>query len=73
MGAPWLATCPLSLANKTANCGCGRTVPTWNYAAVHACGVPRILSDPEEALALIEVSIRTFEPAYLDQWKGPCA
>ncbi|MBI1193154.1 MAG: FMN-binding negative transcriptional regulator [Bacteroidetes bacterium] len=45
-------------------------VPTWNYVAVHAYGVPRILRDPAEALTLIEASIQTFEPAYLEQWKG---
>jgi len=45
-------------------------VPTWNYVAVHAYGKPRVLSDPAEALAILEASIEAFEPGYLDQWKG---
>ena len=29
-------------------------VPTWNYVAVHAYGVPKILSDPVEALKVLQ-------------------
>lgn len=29
-------------------------VPTWNYVAVHAYGVPKILSDPDETLRVLQ-------------------
>lgn len=43
-------------------------VPTWNYVAVHAYGRGTLIHDTAEAYALLEATIRTFEPAYQQQW-----
>ena len=48
------------------------SVPTWNYVAVHAYGVPRVLAadaadGPER---LLEAMMETYEPAYRRQWDG---
>ncbi|MBL8227012.1 MAG: FMN-binding negative transcriptional regulator [Bryobacterales bacterium] len=44
-----------------------RNVPTWNYVAVHAYGKPRVISDPGQAMALLERMIA----AYDRQWRLP--
>ncbi|MEJ2007503.1 MAG: FMN-binding negative transcriptional regulator [Acidobacteriota bacterium] len=46
-----------------------QSVPTWNYAAVHAYGPARIFSDPERVTEVLLDTIAAFEPAYLDQWR----
>jgi transcriptional regulator len=38
-------------------------VPTWNYEAVHAYGVPRVIEDPRRTIELLERTIRRYEPA----------
>jgi transcriptional regulator len=43
------------------------SVPTWNYVAVHAYGMPRILPSLEQALAVVERTVAQFENT-LDQW-----
>jgi transcriptional regulator len=48
------------------------SVPTWNYVAVHAHGIPRVLAadaadGPER---LLEAMMETYEPAYRRQWDG---
>lgn len=44
-------------------------VPTWNYVAVHAYGVPRILSG--EALEdLVRVTVEKYESALPNPWKA---
>ena len=48
------------------------SVPTWNYVAVHAYGVPRVLAadaadGPER---LLEAMMESYEPAYRRQWDG---
>lgn len=43
------------------------SVPTWNYVAVHAYGVPRILESLEQRLAMVERMVLEFE-GNLDQW-----
>lgn len=44
------------------------SVPTWNYIAVHAYGVPRILHSNEEKISLLEESFSEFESSYKLQW-----
>jgi transcriptional regulator len=44
------------------------SVPTWNYIAVHAYGVPRILHSDEEKISLLEESFSEFESSYKLQW-----
>ena len=48
------------------------SVPTWNYVAVHAYGVPRVLAanPADEIERLLEAMMETYEPAYRRQWDG---
>jgi transcriptional regulator len=44
-------------------------VPTWNYAAVHAYGIPRLLSDEELAIQL-RAMIQKHESGFPSPWPG---
>jgi transcriptional regulator len=44
------------------------SVPTWNYAAVHVYGQPRLFSDEEALKATLHRMITTFESSYMAQW-----
>jgi len=44
------------------------SVPTWNYATVHAYGIPRIMEDPTELYAFLKVLIQTHEAQFADPW-----
>ena len=44
-------------------------VPTWNYVAVHAYGVPRVIEDPERVRALLDRLVRTFEEGRPEPWR----
>ncbi len=49
------------------------SVPTWNYIAVHAYGIPRILTLPDSREAVNEMlhaMIDTYDPFYKNQWNG---
>ena len=49
------------------------SVPTWNYIAVHAYGTPviyRYADAPEKVQTMLEVMMRTYDPAYLSQWES---
>ncbi|USG61666.1 FMN-binding negative transcriptional regulator [Sneathiella marina] len=43
-------------------------VPTWNYVAVHAYGVPKILSDPEETLKVLQLLTAENEQGMAAPW-----
>ncbi|HUT49525.1 MAG TPA: FMN-binding negative transcriptional regulator [Alphaproteobacteria bacterium] len=43
-------------------------VPTWNYAAIHAYGVPRIIDDPAHLRAQQEALVARFEAGRADPW-----
>ena len=45
-------------------------VPTWNYATVHAYGVPRIIDDPAEVVALLGETVAEYESAFENPWSG---
>lgn len=45
-------------------------VPTWNYAAVHAYGVPAIISDHDRVVALLEETVTFYEAALAQPWSG---
>ncbi len=49
--------------------GSPESVPTWNYAAVHAYGRARIFEEPEPLTEVLLQTIAVFEQAYLDQWR----
>ena len=46
------------------------SVPTWNYAAVHAYGQARIFHEAEPLTEVLLETIAQFEQAYLEQWRG---
>ncbi|WP_423146099.1 FMN-binding negative transcriptional regulator [Rubrolithibacter danxiaensis] len=43
-------------------------VPTWNYIAVHAYGKARLITEPQQMLAVLEHTITTYEAGYKQQW-----
>jgi transcriptional regulator len=43
-------------------------VPTWNYAAAHAYGVPKIIEDEARVVALLHGSVNTFEAGFERPW-----
>ena len=49
--------------------GSRESVPTWNYAAVHASGRARICEEPEPLTEVLLETIAFFERAYLEQWR----
>ena len=44
------------------------SVPTWNYAAIHAYAIPRIVHDEETLYALLKDSVNTFEASFEQPW-----
>ncbi len=44
------------------------SVPTWNYVAVHAYGIPHIVSDEEMLYTLLKDSVDTFEASFATPW-----
>ncbi|MEO8971795.1 MAG: FMN-binding negative transcriptional regulator [Ktedonobacteraceae bacterium] len=44
------------------------SVPTWNYAAIHAYGIPGIVSDEEALYTLLKDSVNTFEAGSEQPW-----
>ncbi|MEP7217410.1 MAG: FMN-binding negative transcriptional regulator [Bacteroidota bacterium] len=45
------------------------SVPTWNYTAVHIYGVPRIITDPDALLGILERLVERQERGFERQWK----
>ena len=45
------------------------SVPTWNYAVVHAYGVPRIVEDHATLHHMLEVLVDTHEAAFARPWR----
>jgi transcriptional regulator len=45
------------------------TVPTWNYAAVHAYGTFRRIDDPTEALRIIAATVQQYESSMPTPWQ----
>jgi transcriptional regulator len=45
-------------------------VPTWNYATVHAYGVPMIFSDHERVVSLLRETVSSYEAPYRQPWPG---
>jgi transcriptional regulator len=44
------------------------SVPTWNYAVVHAYGIPRLFEDSEELYKLLKILIETHEAKFENPW-----
>lgn len=53
---------------STSNYTIRESVPTWNYAAVHAYGNARVYSTPGELLPMLHALISEFDPPYAGQW-----
>ncbi len=49
--------------------GSRESVPTWNYAAVHASGRAHIFEEPEPLTEVLLETIAFFERAYREQWR----
>ncbi|MCA0455224.1 MAG: FMN-binding negative transcriptional regulator [Chloroflexi bacterium] len=43
-------------------------VPTWNYTAVHAYGIPRVMEDPQEIYAMLDQLVVAHEVVYEKPW-----
>lgn len=48
-------------------------VPTWNYAAVHAYGHPRIVEEPERVQAMLDELVAVYESQRPQPWSVPWA
>ncbi len=44
------------------------SVPTWNYAAVHAYGMPRLVEDSTELLRILQASVAEHEAQFATPW-----
>jgi transcriptional regulator len=44
------------------------SVPTWNYAVVHAYGIPRIIEESEELYQILKILIETHEAQFENPW-----
>jgi transcriptional regulator len=47
-----------------------QSVPTWNYAVVHAYGHAEVFSEPERLKDVLAQTILAFDPGYLEQWSN---
>lgn len=45
-----------------------RLVPTWNYAAVHVYGRPRVLEDPIRVRQVLDTLVERFESSRPNRW-----
>jgi len=45
-------------------------VPTWNYAAVHVYGRPRIMEDHDAVVSLLEDTVGFYEQSFEKPWPG---
>ncbi|GAC1433200.1 MAG: FMN-binding negative transcriptional regulator [Chloroflexota bacterium] len=44
------------------------SVPTWNYAAVHAYGVPRVIADADRVRAILRALVDRHEAGFARPW-----
>lgn len=47
-----------------------KNVPTWNYVAVHAYGIPEKITDRSQLLELQKKMIQMLEPSYMEQFNN---
>lgn len=45
------------------------SVPTWNYAIVHAYGIPRVIDDAERLRLMLEQLVDTYEAHFEQPWQ----
>lgn len=46
-----------------------RSVPTWNYVAVHAIGLVQLVTEPTQVLEIMAATIAQYEVGYQPQWE----
>ena len=46
----------------------GPAVPTWDYVAIHAYGVPRIVEDDDAVLGMLRELVDQYEAGYPEPW-----
>ena len=45
-------------------------VPTWNYATVHAYGVPTVITEHERVVSLLRETVSAYEASFEQPWRG---
>jgi transcriptional regulator len=45
-------------------------VPTWDYAAVHAYGIPAVFTEHERVVSLLRETVSTYEASFERRWPG---
>ena len=45
-------------------------VPTWNYATVHAYGIPTVFSEHARVVSLLRETVSEYEASYEQPWPG---
>jgi transcriptional regulator len=45
-------------------------VPTWNYASVHAYGVPTVFNEHERVVSLLRETVSAYEASFTQPWPG---
>ena len=45
-------------------------VPTWNYAVVHAYGIPVIFDDHDRVVSLLRETVSLYESSFAQPWPG---
>lgn len=45
-------------------------VPTWNFTAVHAYGVPRVIAEHDRLVALLREMVAWYDPPEAGRWNG---
>ncbi|TWU48947.1 Protease synthase and sporulation protein PAI 2 [Rubripirellula tenax] len=46
------------------------SVPTWNYASIHAYGMPKIISDEERVVSILAETVTFYEQGFDSPWSG---
>lgn len=46
------------------------SVPTWDYIAVHAYGIAKIITEESAKIQVLEEMINFYDQGYLEQWNG---
>lgn len=47
-----------------------QAVPTWNYSAVHAYGVPRLVESGERLTEIVDETVAEYESGFEQPWKA---
>jgi transcriptional regulator len=45
------------------------SVPTWNYVAIHAYGIPRVVEEPKKLYRMLQALVDTHEATFAQPWR----